>query len=70
MPTLLKRRYYRRLERVGRTEKLLGVLLLLVLVGISCIYVLQANSHQDRLFTVKAAALRGGQTPRELAVAR
>ncbi len=70
MPTLLRRPYYRKLTSIGKTEKLLGLFLLLLVGGIVIAYFLQAAGNREYLFNVDQAALLGNTEPRERAIAR
>ena len=56
MPTLFARRYVRKIEAVGHTEKLVGALILLLVAGIVVVYVGQVASNRDYLFNVAETA--------------
>ncbi|MGB2984794.1 MAG: DUF6599 family protein [Phycisphaerae bacterium] len=81
MPTFFARRYMRRPEAVGNTEKVLGVFILLLVVGIVTAFVTHVRTNEDYLFDVNDAAGRqpavfanpfpdsgvaGWRTPREV----
>ncbi len=56
MPTFLSRRYARRIENVGATEKIVGVSLLLLTVGLVAVLAVQVATDETRLFDVGEAA--------------
>ncbi len=56
MPTFLSRRYARSIENVGATEKIVGVFLLLLTVGLVAAFALQLATDETRLFDVGEAA--------------
>ncbi|MCK4340510.1 MAG: hypothetical protein KAY37_02155 [Phycisphaerae bacterium] len=66
MATFLGRRYMRPVEAISRTEKVVGVLILLLVVGIVAGFVLQVTTNRDYLFNVaeqdyaRATAGQGG----------
>jgi len=68
MPTFFARRYMRKLEHVGITEKVLSVFLLLVLAGIVGAFVWQSATNQDYLFATGEPTPQPGEAPRETAV--
>ncbi|MEE9293708.1 MAG: DUF6599 family protein [Phycisphaerae bacterium] len=69
MPTFLSRRYMRKLEEVGRTERVLGVLLLFLLGGIVAALVMKVASDENYLFEVHEAVYRETERAREVVVA-
>jgi len=69
MPTYFTRHYTRKAERVGRTEKSLGVLILLLLAGIVAIYAYQASTNSEYLFSVDPSVQGRTEEPREMLVA-
>ncbi len=69
MPTMFGRRYYRKLEEVGRTEVLLGLVLLLLAAGIVAGYAVQSSTDRSYLFAVADSDLDGDSMPHEMAVA-
>ena len=52
MRTFFARRYMRRIELVGNTEKVLGILILLLVAAIVVAFVLQVGTNRDYLFNV------------------
>ena len=58
MPTLFARRYVRSIGAVGRTERLLGGLILLLLAGILTAFVVHVATDRAYLFEPGAAADR------------
>ncbi len=52
MPTFFARRYMRKIDDVGRTEKVLGVVILLLIAGIVAAFVIQVATNRDYLFEV------------------
>lgn len=56
MPTFFARRYMRPLEAVGRTEKVLGVLILLLVAAVLAIFVFQVGTDREYLFEVDEQA--------------
>jgi hypothetical protein len=52
MPTLFARRYARKTEEVGNTEKVLGSLILLIVAGIVVLFVVQVATNEEYLFLV------------------
>ena len=69
MPTLLGRRYYRKLESVSGTEKVAGVFILLLVAGIAAGFVVQATTGRGDLFGVDPAAYQAQPAGREVAAA-
>jgi hypothetical protein len=66
MPTFLSRRYARRIENVGATEKIVGVFLLLLTVGLVAALAVQVATDETRLFDVGEAAYSvTGSSPRD-----
>lgn len=66
MPTFLSRRYARRIENVGATEKIVAVSLLLLTVGLVAAFVAQVATDETRLFDVSEAAYSvTGSSPRD-----
>jgi hypothetical protein len=63
------RRYMRRIEDIGTTEKVIGVFLLLLIVGIVAGFAVQVSSNREYLFEVDEAAYRSSDKAREVAVA-
>jgi len=55
MPTFFARRYARRVEQIGRPEKLIGLFVLLLLAGIVASFVGQVLTDRNYLFTVDPA---------------
>jgi len=55
MPTFFARRYSRKLEAVTRTEKALGILILLLVAGIVAALAIQVTTNRDYLFEVSDA---------------
>ncbi len=60
MPTFLSRRYARRIENVGITEKVVGVLVLLLTGGIVAALAMQVATDETRLFDVDEDAYSVG----------
>ncbi len=56
MPTLFARRYMREGQAVGKTEKTLGVLILLGVAAIIAAFVVEVAANQDSLFDVAETA--------------
>jgi hypothetical protein len=56
MPTLFARRYMREGQAVGKTEKTLGVLILLGVAAIIAAFVVEVATNQDSLFDVAETA--------------
>jgi hypothetical protein len=56
MPTLFARRYMRKTEAIGPTEKVLGILILLLVAGIVGAFVFQAATDEEYLFNVDEKA--------------
>ncbi len=56
MRTFFARRYMRRIELVGNTEKVLGILILLLVAAIVVAFVLQVGTNRDYLFNVDQEA--------------
>jgi hypothetical protein len=52
MPTFFARRYLRKVEEVGNTEKVLGVVILLLVAGIITAFVVQVVTDRHYLFDV------------------
>lgn len=52
MPTFFARRYSRKVEEVGNTEKVLGVVILLLVAGIITAFVVQVATDREYLFNV------------------
>ncbi|MEE8386116.1 MAG: DUF6599 family protein, partial [Dehalococcoidia bacterium] len=67
MASFLSRRYLRRPESVGNTEKVVGVIVLILLGGIVAAYVMQSATNEDYLFNVDQAGQEGRAAPRETA---
>ncbi|MBN2563378.1 MAG: hypothetical protein JXQ75_20855 [Phycisphaerae bacterium] len=65
MPTLFARRYMRQPEAVGTTEKVLGIVLLLLLVGIVAAYVWQSMTNEEYLFSIGEAVEQGQEESRD-----
>ena len=63
MPTLFARRYMRKIEAVGSTEKVLGVLILLLVVTVIAAFVLHVATNKDYLFDVDENAYLPMATP-------
>ena len=55
MPTFFQRRYQRGIERIGNTEKVLGVLFLLLAAGIVAVFITQVITDEGYLFEVTEA---------------
>lgn len=53
MPTFFARRYQRRIEAVGNTEKLAGGVILLLIAAVVVTFVVQAATDRGYLFTVE-----------------
>ena len=56
MRTFFARRYMRRIEQVGNTEKVLGIVILLLAAAIVVAFVLQVATDRDYLFSVDEQA--------------
>lgn len=56
MPTLFARRYARKTEEVGKTEKVLGLVILLLAAGTIAAFVVQVATNEDYLFDVDEQA--------------
>jgi len=56
MRTFFARRYMRRIEQVGNTEKVLGILIILLVAAIVVAFVLQVATDRDYLFNVDQEA--------------
>jgi hypothetical protein len=56
MPTFFQRRYSRGVDRIGRTEKVLGALFLLLTAGLVVVFITQVVSDEDYLFETTEAA--------------
>ena len=56
MPTFFARRYMRRPEAVGTTEKVLGAIILLLVAGTVAAFVVQVAVDRDYLFNVEESA--------------
>jgi len=69
MRTFFGRRYLRATDAIGRTEKLLGVLVLLLLAAIVAAFAVQVATNEEYLFTVDDAAYRVSERARDVAVA-
>lgn len=63
MPTFFARRYIRKLETVGRTENVIGVIILLLVASIMVAFVVHVASDRNYLFNVGAADERGSGQP-------
>ena len=70
MSTLFGRRYVRKTESVGNTEKTIGVFILLLVAAIVALFVVQAVTDRTYLFNVDPALHRSGDESRDVAVAR
>jgi hypothetical protein len=55
MATFLARRYMRKLEQVSRTERIVGIVILLLLAGILAAFATQVATNRDYLFELDAA---------------
>ena len=55
MPTFFQRRYQRGTERISHTEKVLGVLFLLLAAGIVAVFIAQVITDEDYLFETTEA---------------
>jgi len=64
MPTFLARRYARKLDAVGRTERAVGTFILLLVVGIVAAYAVQVATDRDYLFNVGAPDYRAADARR------
>jgi hypothetical protein len=56
MPTLFARRYLRTTEDIGRAEKVLGLIILLLVLGVVAAFVFHVVTNRDYLFTVAEEA--------------
>jgi hypothetical protein len=54
---LFARRYVRPIETVGRTERMLGVLILLLVAAIVAAFVVQVTTNRDFLFNSEASSV-------------
>ena len=63
------RRYMRRIEEIGTTEKVIGVFLLLLIVAIVAGFAVQVSSNREYLFEVDEAAYGSSDKAREVTVA-
>ncbi len=68
MPTFFRRRYMRRIEAVGTTERVVGVLILLLLAGIVATFIIQTATNTDYLFEVDETAYQSEPDQRMAAV--
>ena len=59
MPTFFARRYMRKLEQVGSTEKVLGLVILLLLASLAALFGAQVATDDEYLFNVDDATYRG-----------
>ncbi len=69
MPTLFARRYMRKLEEVGNTEKVVGIVVLLLLACVLAVFATQVAANKDYLFDVEDTAYHVADQARELTVA-
>jgi len=60
MRTFFARRYMRRIEQVGNTEKVLGIVILLLVAAVCVAFVLQVTTDRDYLFSVDEQAYEPG----------
>ena len=68
MPTYFARHYTRKAEHIGRTEKTLGALILLLLAGVVAAFAYQAATNTDYLFGVDPAVYGPPEESHELVV--
>jgi hypothetical protein len=70
MPTYFARKFTREAEHVGRTEKIIGVVILALTAIFVIAFAYTASTNTDDLFRVDSTLQGRTEEPRELAVAR